>query len=134
MMSRSEIVALNLLVVARPTDLVLRAVDRGLLFHGEFDGYGDFFSLHLGEVEYIDAPGTFPVGGFRLATVLEASQMEDKWRFLHTDYSGQALVMWNADAPTFEEATSSQRYLVLSEELELRRGSDCVRGASQGEG
>ena len=111
---------------SREVDLVLRSADapHQLCLHGEFDGYGDLFSILVGGVEYIDVAGGFPVGGIQEMSFSDAQFIAPKWANLAGEYSGRCLVIWNANAAMLRASPDKHRYLVVANDIEIESGHD----------
>lgn len=94
-----------------------------LALHGEFDGYGDFFTLVARDIEYVDLPGGFPFGELVFThDVRDLEALAPKWATLSQDYSGPAVAFRSADASSW----GSDRYCfaVIANTLEWRAGRD----------
>lgn len=94
---------------------------------GEFDAYGDFFSILARDVEYVDLAGGLTVGDLVLVEIATLSRTTQKWRDVGTAYSGQALLIRSADAETWEAAKPLDLHLVVAGELIFEKGKDWDR-------
>ncbi|MCA9679312.1 MAG: hypothetical protein H6708_03105 [Kofleriaceae bacterium] len=91
--------------------------------HGEFDGYGDFFSLVARDVEYVDLPGGFPLGEMRDVSQVSAMvELSPKWTGLAELHSGPAVAFRSADARDW--GTGCCDHLIIANHLEWRAGRD----------
>lgn len=94
-----------------------------LCLHGEFDGYGDFFSFVAKDVEYVELPGAFTVSDLIFTSqAAELATLSPKWLRLGEAYSGPALALRSADAPGW--GTDRHVFVVIANHLEWRPGSD----------
>jgi hypothetical protein len=112
----------------RVVDLVWRAGDsrRPLVLHGEFDGYGDFFSIWLGDIEYVSLANGFVVGGMTLGSFGDFCASEPQWRGLRQYYSGPALVFTadGRDVGAPGETGEIVKFVVVANVIECVAGRD----------
>jgi len=91
--------------------------------HGEFDGYGDFFTIGIRDIEYVDLPGRITVGDvFLVERLAELGAVSEKWPRLAEEYSGKALVCRSADAEGLGSHTST--FIVVANDFEIHCGRD----------
>jgi hypothetical protein len=129
---REEILIADLgrLIAHREVDIVLATpvAPYVLHIHGEYDGYGDLFSILAADVEYVDFPG-----GMTVAEILPFSSAANallrapKWRGLRGGISAQALVFRSADAASWDLATDGQLALVVADRISIFAGQDWAR-------
>lgn len=108
-------------------DLVLASpsAPHVLCLHGEFDGYGDFFSIQVGELEYADVAGGCSVGDIlALDSMAAVSSVVAKWRELECEYSGRALLIRSAYSASWVDAEEKDLFLVVANEFLSTAGSD----------
>jgi hypothetical protein len=93
--------------------------------HGEFDGYGDFFSILCADVEYVDCPGVFTIGGLIFVQdCREVLSQQEKWRGWLDSCSGPGFAMWEAGEENLRTARASSAYVVVANRIVLRSGAD----------
>jgi hypothetical protein len=96
-----------------------------LCLHGQFDGHGDFFSILLRDVEYVELSGGVTVGDMlQTANIAEVSRMAEKWSQLAEAYSGPAIVIRSADSENWESARPQDLFLVVANDIMCRAGAD----------
>lgn len=91
--------------------------------HGEFDGYGDFFTILAYDVEYIEIPGRITVGDVILhERFAEFAAVSSKWAGFAGVYSGKALACRTADTADWESHAGV--FVVVARDFEMRGGRD----------
>jgi hypothetical protein len=127
MIERIPIETLRAFCSSREIDLTLVSPPQGYVvaFHGEYDGYGDFFTIAMRGVEYLDVAGGITIGDLVLASqVREVGELALKWRGLGRRYSGSALAMRSAEADAWGTASQDGMYLVVASEIVIMPGED----------
>lgn len=116
MLSISEV---NAFAQSRPIDLALRAGtdSHTLVLHGGYEGQGDFFSIALRDIEYIELAGGFPLGGLLQDDFSVISRRCERWASLLGTYTGTSLALWTADAATFEDSLPQNKFLVVANSI-----------------
>jgi len=116
-------------MAARETDLVIapHSSPCELILRGQFNGYGDFFSVGFSGVEYIDLANGITVCDVRLMQAEDAFSSLNKWSWLKGLVSGPALVLRTAESESWEQARPDQLFLVVANQIELSSGSDWER-------
>ncbi len=109
---------------SRVTEIVLAGSDRYTIrLHGEFDSYGDFFTLVASDIEYLEIAGGFTVSDMRLVEeVRELGILNPKWARLEGEYSGPAVAFLSADSGDW--ASESETFVVVANTLEWTAGTD----------
>jgi len=106
----------DLVIVTSPAPFVL-------CLHGEFDGYGDFFSILAKDIEYVELSAGFTVGDLRLVDqTTELAALSPKWSRLSELYSGSALAFRAADA--LQWGTDRHDFVIVANHIEWRPGRD----------
>jgi hypothetical protein len=106
----------DLVVAPSQTPLTLR-------LHGEFDGYGDFFSLVFRDVEFMELAGGFTVGDLVAVDDVQALvDLAPKWAHLIGLYSGPAVAFRTADTQAWD--MTSQMFVVVANRIECYAGRD----------
>jgi len=106
----------DLVIAPPPTPFAL-----GL--HGEFDGYGDFFSLLFRDVEYVELAGGFTVGDLVMVDGIDSlSLLTPKWSRLVGLYSGPAVAFRTADTQAWNG--DDQLFLVIANQIRCEPGRD----------
>lgn len=96
----------------------------GLTLHADFEHYGDFFSIDVDDLEYVDLVGRLWVGGLELGDWRELSATKAKWTPLASEFSGPALAIWATDAKTLTDAAETECYLIVGNSISFRPGRD----------
>lgn len=116
---------------SREVDLVFRGASPPLSFvlHGEFDGYGDFFTIEVGDVEYVDCPGTFAVRELRLLEDRRTlGELAAKWQRVGEEYGAPTLVMRSDDVGGWNDPRQHAYALVIANRITFRPGADWNKG------
>lgn len=111
----------------REVDLVLRASPspETLCLRAQFDGYGDFFSIHAINLDYGEIAGSITLGDMRLLPdVVAVSALSSRWLWLQGVASGITLALMTADAESWQAAQAGELFLIVASEIEFRAGSD----------
>lgn len=95
-----------------------------LTLHGEYEGYGDFFTIELDDVEYIDVASCFVAGGVRQLDIRDAELLRPKWRGLSREWGGVVLVFWGAGYDGPEAAPDTSAFLVIAGRIRVEPGAD----------
>lgn len=108
----------------REVDLVIASPPLSCAFciRGEFDGYGDFFSLLFSDVEYVEFAGRFTVGDLVMVDVGALPALAPKWSQLIGRYSGPAVAFRTADAQGWGE--SAHAFVVIANQIRCLAGRD----------
>lgn len=110
---------------SREVDIVLAPPPPSfvLCLHGQFDGYGDFFSLVARDVEYVDIAAGFTVGDLRSVNeVRELGALSAKWSRLASLYSGPAVAFRSANVPDW--GVDGESFVLVANTLEWLAGRD----------
>ena len=116
----------------REIDLVVTVPPRSfvLSLHGEFDGYGDYFSILVADLEYVDLTGNLTVGDLYLThEIEEVSRLNPKWAHIAANYSGRALVLRSANADSWQSAQPQDLFLVIANTFSFRAGTTTLEEA-----
>jgi hypothetical protein len=114
--------------LSREVDLTIVAPPSGFSFclRGEFDGYGDFFSIVAKSIEYVDLPGGFSVGELMLVIrIHDVVDFSKKWSRLPELYSGSSIVFRTRDSEKWGEGSSDG--IVVANTLGWLEGRDWRR-------
>lgn len=99
--------------------------------HGEFDGYGDFFSLLVKDVDYVEIAGAFPVGDIVIVSDLATlPSLLPRWSRLVESCSGTAVAFRSDDTPQWGDG--AECFIVVADHLEWRSGGDWPHGGGSG--
>ncbi|MCX5747481.1 MAG: hypothetical protein NT062_33875 [Proteobacteria bacterium] len=115
----------------REVDLVIApsSTKFGLCLHGEFDGYGDFFSLLFGDVEYVELAGGFTVGELVMVDdVASLALLTPKWARLVGLYAGPTVAFRTADTQGWDGL--DQMFVVVANQIRCEPGRDWPAGRS----
>lgn len=119
--------AIRTLCTRREVDLVLASppTPYTLCLRGQFDGHGDFFSILMQDVEYIELAGGITVGDIMMTTEISAApQMAQKWDALKSTYSGPAILIRSADSDSWESARPHDLFIVVANNIVCHAGVD----------
>jgi len=111
----------------REVDLVVSPPLPGfvLSLHGEFDGYGDFFSILASDVDYVEVAGGIPIGDLVLLSDLgELARFTKNWHWLRDRYSGQALILRSADSADWANASHADTFILVASTIVCYAGRD----------
>jgi hypothetical protein len=117
--------AVRTFCASREVDLVLAPPSPPfvLCLHGQFDGYGDFFSILVKDVEFVELAGGFTVGDMLMATELRSlAAVVPRWSRLAGVYSGPALAFRTADSSSW--SSDCDAFIVVANHIEWRAGKD----------
>ena len=111
---------------SRPVEVVVRpsGSQSELVLHGEYDGVGDFFSIHFSDIEYVDIAGAFVVDGIITDDFRRLCSLESRWQHLVTECSGPAVVFWQS---TGQPMPLRRHYVVVCGTFECKPGSQCKK-------
>jgi hypothetical protein len=111
---------------SRPVELTLAPCERAdsIALHADFEGNGDFFSIHAEGVEYVQLIGRCWIGGVVLDDWHQLSAKALEWQSLRAEYSGRALVMWASDEASFETTRPADRFVIVASRFVFTPGSD----------
>lgn len=95
-----------------------------LCLRGQFDEYGDYFSIVATDVEYLELAGTITVGDLMMGQLKEIAGAIPKWAALGEMYSGPALAIRSADSNDWQNASSRDLFLLVANHIALVPGKD----------
>jgi hypothetical protein len=96
-----------------------------LTLHGEYDGYGDFFSIHLADIEFIDIAGGFSVSGIsEIGDLSAAATFSERWNVLRGQYSPPAIVFLVAGREDPNIRGQTGEYIVIANSIVCNAGKD----------
>jgi len=111
---------------SRPVELVISSPPPPfeLCLHAGFETPGDFFSIPVGAVQYLDVATREWIGDLRMVEdVREVAGLAAKWSHLPSDYPGRALVFHSSDQD-WPDAPPEQLFLVVADRIEFHAGRD----------
>lgn len=93
-----------------------------LCLHGEYDGYGDFFSILVNGVQYLDVTSGMIVGQIVFdVDVRRLLTNTSRWSGLKAEFADSGMVIVAADSEGYLEAS-----LLVATELHIVAGKDWV--------
>lgn len=115
----------RLLCTRREVDLVLYGgrPPYELCLRGQFDNYGDYFSVLARGVEYVELASGIPVGDMLMTDATDLPRVAGKWQHLRGQYSGSALVVLSADADGWDSAGPHDLFVVIANLIEVEAGT-----------
>jgi len=119
---------------SRPVELAIvggRGRADALVLHADFEGNADFFAVEVQDVEYVEMPGRCWVGGLHLGPWDDVATCTTKWSTRRAQYSGSALVFWDADAGVLAKAPEEARHVVVAGRFTFTRGRDWMQPSAQ---
>jgi hypothetical protein len=111
----------------REVEIRLRAAAEPyvLTLHGEYDGYGDFFSIHLADIEFLDIAGGFSVeGAEEIGDLSAVSMFSDRWKELAGQYSPPAVVFCVAGRGDPMGRGETGEFIVIANRIDCFAGED----------
>lgn len=119
--------AIRALCTRREVDLLLAPPPAPyvLCLRGQFDGHGDFFSILMQDVEYMELAGGVAVGDMIMATEISSvPRMAPKWDALKSACSGPAILIRSADSDSWESARPHDLFIVVANNIVCHAGVD----------
>ena len=116
----------RLLCRRQEVDLVLASPPAPgvLCLRGQFDGYGDYFSVVASDVEYVQLAGTITVGDLMMDQMQKLAGAVPEWAALVELYSGPALAVRSADSADWQTASARELFLLVANHIALVPGKD----------
>lgn len=92
-----------------------------LALHGEFDGYGDFFSIHIADIEFLEIEGRFSVeAAFEIHDLKMAETFSGRWKQLRGQYSPPAVVF----VEKIDSPSAPRQFIVVANQIDCFAGDD----------
>jgi hypothetical protein len=99
-----------------------------LCLHGEFDGYGDYFSVLVAGVRYIEFSPGIVVGEMLFAAdARELLGRFPRWKALAAEFAEQALVVLPAEDTLKAPSDSLGQAIVVAERIDVVEGKDWAK-------
>lgn len=98
--------------------------DDSLVLKAHFDGYGDYFSVHCTDVEYVRTSMSLTLGGMVVDDFSIVSKLDSTWMPLARVFGRMGIAMWTVDSESFELTPPSDRYLIVASDIYIVRGKD----------
>jgi hypothetical protein len=96
-----------------------------LSLHGEFDGYGDFFSIHVADIEFMEIAGGFSVeGAVEISDLATAATFSERWKWLQGQYSPPAIVFLVAGREDRDISGETGEFIVVANRIVCLAGKD----------